>query len=49
LLQYARRRPLGHYAGGAPPILYVPIFPWNIYFFLTKQERSKEIKRELFA
>jgi hypothetical protein len=34
--------------GGAPPILYVPIFPWNIYFFLPKQERIKEIKRKLF-
>jgi hypothetical protein len=35
------------YAKGAPPILYVPTFPWK-YFFSIKQERSKEIKRELF-
>jgi hypothetical protein len=35
------------YAKGAPPILYVPTFPWK-YFFPLKQERSKEIKRELF-
>jgi len=43
------RRTPGHYTGGAPPILYVLIFPWNIYFYLTKQERSKETKRELFC
>jgi len=35
------------YAKGAPPVLYVPTFPWK-YFFSIKQERSKEIKRELF-
>ncbi len=35
----------GHYAAGAPPILYVPMFPWK-YFFTTKQERNKEIKKE---
>jgi hypothetical protein len=38
-------RTLGHYARGAPPILYVPMFPWK-YFFSTKWDRSKEIKRE---
>jgi len=37
----------GHYANGAPPILYVPTFPWK-YFFFMKQERSKEMKIELF-
>jgi hypothetical protein len=28
--------------------LCVLMFPWK-YFFSTKQERSKEIKRELFT
>jgi hypothetical protein len=40
-------RTIGHYAGGAPPILYVPTFPWK-YFIFTKRKRNKEIKRELF-
>jgi hypothetical protein len=31
------RRTLGHYAEGAPPILYVPKFPWK-YFFLMNGE-----------
>jgi hypothetical protein len=33
---------------GAPPILYVTTFPRK-YFFSTKQDRSKEIKREMFT
>ncbi len=41
------KRTLGHYVKGAPPILYVPTFPWK-YFFFMKQERREEIKRELF-
>jgi hypothetical protein len=32
--------------GGAPPILYVPMFPWK-YFFSTKWERSEEIKKNV--
>jgi hypothetical protein len=35
----------GALAGGAPLILHVPTFPWK-YFFSTKRQRSKEIKRE---
>jgi hypothetical protein len=35
---------LGPYAGGAPPILSVPMVPWK-YFFSTKWERNEEIKR----
>jgi len=42
------RRTPGSYAEGAPPISYVPTFPRK-HFFLTKQERSEEIKGELFA
>jgi len=34
--------------GGAPPILYVPMFPWK-YFFSMKWERSENIKSELFV
>jgi hypothetical protein len=36
----------GHYAAGAPPICYVPMFPWK-YFFSTKRERNKEIKKRV--
>jgi hypothetical protein len=32
-----RDLPLGHYAAGAPPILYVPVFPQK-YFFSMKWE-----------
>jgi hypothetical protein len=32
---------------GAPPILYVPMFPGKYFFFLMKRERSEEIKRVL--
>jgi hypothetical protein len=40
------RRTLECYAGGNfPQILYVPTFPWK-YFFLTKWERSKEMRKE---
>jgi hypothetical protein len=28
-------------------VVYVPMFPWK-YFFSMKQERNKEIERELF-
>ncbi len=42
------RTTLGCYAGGALPILYVPMFPWK-YFFSTKWERREEMKRELFV
>jgi hypothetical protein len=38
------RRTLGCYAGEAPPILYIPTFPWK-YFFFTKWERNEEIKK----
>jgi hypothetical protein len=31
-----------------PSILDVPMFPWK-YFSCMKQERSEEIKRELFT
>jgi hypothetical protein len=40
------RRTLRHYAGGASPILYVPMFSWK-YFFFMKEENFEEIKREL--
>jgi hypothetical protein len=36
----------GHYTAGAPPILYVPMFPWK-YVFSRKQERNKEIKKRV--
>jgi hypothetical protein len=39
--------PQGHYDKGAPPILYVPMFP-SKYFIFTKQKKSKEMKRILF-
>jgi hypothetical protein len=39
---------LGPYAEGAPPILYVPMFPWK-YFFSTKCERSEEIKKNVIS
>jgi len=39
--------PPRHFAGGAPPILYVPTFLWK-YFFFMEHEKSQEIKRELF-
>jgi hypothetical protein len=29
------RRTLGHYAGGASPILHVPTFPWKYFHFTT--------------
>jgi hypothetical protein len=38
---------LGCYAGAAPQFLYILTYTWK-YFFSTKWERSKEIKRELF-
>jgi hypothetical protein len=44
----AEEQTLWCYARGAPPILYVPTFPWK-YFFSTKGEGSEEIKRELFT
>jgi hypothetical protein len=37
------KKTLGHCARGAPPILYVPMFPWK-YFLPMKWERSEEIK-----
>jgi hypothetical protein len=42
------KRTLGRYAKRAPPILYVPMFPWKIFFFM-KGERSEEIKGELLT
>jgi hypothetical protein len=44
---FPSRRTLGHYAEGAHPILYVPMFPWK-YFLFTKWERSEEIKRVVY-
>jgi hypothetical protein len=42
-VKFPHRRTPRSYARGAPPILYVPMFPWK-YFFSMKQEKSKEIK-----
>jgi hypothetical protein len=44
---YFERSPLTKMFGGAPPIIYVPTFPWK-YIFFTKWEKKKEIKRKLF-
>jgi hypothetical protein len=44
---FQSRKTLVCYAEGAPPILYVAMFPWS-YSFSMDKERSEEIKRELF-
>jgi hypothetical protein len=36
---FPRKKTLGHCARGAPPILYVPMFPWK-YFFPMKMGKK---------
>jgi hypothetical protein len=49
-ISHSRRNPRVICWGSSPNLIcsHVPMFPWK-YFFSVKWERSKEIKRELFA
>jgi hypothetical protein len=45
----SRDLPQGHYVGGAPPILYIPLFPLKYFFFMKQKKKKKKRKQKKFV